>query len=56
VFVVDAAGVAHARGDTDGGRSESLAEILAGVAAGETVITTGAYGVEDGVRIGGARR
>jgi len=56
VFVVDSAGVAHARAVTVGGRSESLAEILAGVAAGETVITTGAYGVEDGVRIGGARR
>ncbi len=56
VFVVDSAGVAHARAVTVGGRSESLAEILTGVAAGETVITTGAYGVEDGVRIGGARR
>jgi membrane fusion protein (multidrug efflux system) len=56
VFVVDSAGVAHARAVTVGGRSESLAEILTGVAAGETVITTGAYGVEDGVKIGGARR
>ena len=56
VFVVDSAGVAHARAVTIGGRTESLVEILTGVAAGETVITTGAYGVEDGARIGGARR
>ena len=56
VFVVDSAGVAHARAVTVGGRTESLVEILTGVVAGETVITTGAYGVEDGVRVGGARR
>ncbi len=56
VFVVDAAGVAHARAVTIGGRSESLVEILTGLAAGETVITTGAYGVEDGATVGGARR
>ena len=56
VFVVDSAGVAHARTVTVGARSESLVEILSGVVAGETVVTTGAYGVEDGVQIGGARR
>jgi len=56
VFVVDSAGIAHARTVTLGGRSETLVEILTGVAAGETVVTTGAYGVEDGVKIGGARR
>lgn len=56
VFVVDSAGIAHARAVTVGGRSESLVEILTGVAAGETVVTTGAYGVQDSVRIGGARR
>lgn len=56
VFVVDSAGIAHARAVTLGGRSEALVEILTGVAAGETVVTTGAYGVEDGVKIGGARR
>lgn len=54
VFVVDSAGVAHARAVTVGGRTETLVEILTGVAAGETVVTTGAYGVEDGARIGGA--
>jgi len=56
VFVVDSAGIAHTRAVTVGGRTESLVEIVTGVAAGETVVTTGAYGVEDGVKIGGARR
>jgi membrane fusion protein (multidrug efflux system) len=56
VFVVDAAGIAHARAVTVGARSETLVEIVTGLAAGETVVTTGAYGLEDGVRIGGARR
>jgi membrane fusion protein, multidrug efflux system len=56
VFVVDAAGIAHARAVRVGARSETLVEILTGLAAGEIVVTTGAYGVEDGVRIGGARR
>ena len=56
VFVVDSAGIAHARAVTVGGRNESLVEILSGVDAGETVITTGAYGVQDSARIGGARR
>ena len=56
VFVVDSSGIALARAVTIGGRSESLVEILSGVAAGETVVTTGAYGVQDSARIGGARR
>jgi len=51
LFVVDSAGVAHARPVTVGGRSEALAEILTGLKAGETVVTTGAYGVEDGAKI-----
>jgi RND family efflux transporter MFP subunit len=52
VFVVDSGGVAHARPVVVGGRSESLAEIVSGLAPGETVVTTGAYGMEDGVRVG----
>jgi RND family efflux transporter MFP subunit len=51
VFVVDSAGVAHARPVTVGARGEALVEIVKGVEAGETVVTTGAYGVEDGARI-----
>lgn len=56
VFVVDSAGIAHARAVTVGGRNESVAEILSGVTAGETIVTTGAYGVQDSAKIGGARR
>jgi RND family efflux transporter MFP subunit len=51
VFVVDSGGIAHVRAVTVGARSESLAEILTGLAAGETVVTTGAYGIEDGTKI-----
>jgi RND family efflux transporter MFP subunit len=51
VFVVDSAAVAHARPVTVGERSEALVEIVKGLAPGETVVTTGAYGVEDGARI-----
>jgi membrane fusion protein (multidrug efflux system) len=51
VFVVDSAGIAHARPVKVGARSESLAEVVAGLAAGETVVTAGAYGVEDGAKI-----
>lgn len=57
VYVVDSAGMARARAVTIGGRSETLVEIISGLSAGETVVTTGAYGVQDGARIGsGARR
>ena len=51
VFVVDSGGVAHARPVTVGARSEALAEIVAGLTAGETVVTAGAYGIADGARI-----
>jgi membrane fusion protein (multidrug efflux system) len=51
VFVVDSEGIAHVRAVTVGARNQSLAEILAGLTAGETVVTTGAYGIEDGTKI-----
>ncbi|HEY6854185.1 MAG TPA: efflux RND transporter periplasmic adaptor subunit [Gemmatimonadales bacterium] len=51
VFVVDSTGTAHARPVTIGARTEKLVEIVAGLAAGETVVTSGAYGVSDGARI-----
>src|SRR2546422_898812 len=51
VFVVDSGGIAHARAVTVGARSESLAEVLTGLTAGETVVTTGAYGIEDGTKV-----
>ena len=55
VYVVDAAGIAHARAVTAGGRTETLVEIRSGLAPGETVVTTGAYGVQDSVRTGARR-
>jgi RND family efflux transporter MFP subunit len=55
VFVVDSAGVAHARPVTVGGRSATGAEITEGIAAGERVVTAGAFGVEDGARIESAK-
>ncbi len=51
VFVVDSGGIAHARPVTVGARTESLAEILTGLAAGETVVTAGAYGIQDSAKI-----
>ena len=54
VFVVDSAGIAHARSVVVGGRSETRAEIVSGLVPGERVVTTGAYGVTDSARIGAA--
>ena len=51
VFVVDSTGIAHARPVTPGARGETLVEITHGLAAGETVVTTGAYGVDDSAKI-----
>ena len=51
VFVVDSAGVAHARAVTPGARGEAVVEIVSGVGVGETVVTTGAYGIDDGAKI-----
>lgn len=51
VFVVGADGVAHARAVVVGGRTETTAEITDGVRPGETVVTDGAYGVEDRAKV-----
>jgi RND family efflux transporter MFP subunit len=51
VFVVDAAGMARARAVTVGGRTDKLAEISAGLKAGERVVTYGAYGIEDSAKV-----
>jgi membrane fusion protein (multidrug efflux system) len=50
VFVVDR-GVAHAHTVTVGTRTDTTAEILSGLTAGQTVVTTGAFGVQDGSRV-----
>jgi RND family efflux transporter MFP subunit len=51
VFVVGDSSIAHARPVTVGGRSGGIAEITTGLSGGETVVTYGAYGVEDGAKI-----
>lgn len=51
VFVVDSSGVAHGRAVQVGGRTAKVAEITAGLAVGERIVTYGAYGVEDSARV-----
>lgn len=51
VFVVGADSTARARGVTVGVRRVGRAEILAGLAAGERVVVSGAFGLTDGMRV-----
>jgi len=51
VFVVDSSSVAHARPVIVGARTEKVVEIRSGLAGGETVVTFGAYGLEDGAKV-----
>jgi RND family efflux transporter MFP subunit len=51
VFVVVAGNIARERKVTVGRRNESQAEITSGLAAGERVVTEGAYGLEDSVKV-----
>ena len=51
VFVVDGAGIAHGRPVKVGARTASLAEITEGVQGGDQVVTYGAYGIDDGVKV-----
>ena len=51
VFVVDDNGIAHARAVTVGGRSDRGAWVTNGVKAGERVVTKGAYGMDDSVKV-----
>jgi len=51
VFVVDHSGFAHAHPVTVGGRTDKVAEIKSGLNGGETVVTYGAYGLDDGVKV-----
>jgi len=55
VFVVNAANVALARAVTVGRRNETVAEITSGLSGGERVVTEGAYGVEDSVKVSQAK-
>lgn len=55
VFVVGPGNIARERKVTVGRRSERTAEILSGLAEGEVVVTEGAYGLEDSVKVVQAR-
>ena len=55
VFVVTTGNVARERKVTVGRRTEAIAEIVSGLAAGERVVTEGAYGLEDSVKVVQAR-
>jgi RND family efflux transporter MFP subunit len=56
VFVVDSAGQARARAVTIGGRSGHAVWITEGVKAGDAIVTTGAYGMDDGAHVVTATR
>lgn len=51
VFVVDSAGVAHAHAVKIGGRAAGRVWITEGIEAGDIVVTTGAYGMDDGAKV-----
>lgn len=51
VFVIDSAHRARATPVTVGARSGQRAEITSGLSGGETVVTVGAYGVDDSARV-----
>jgi hypothetical protein len=55
VFVVNAANIALARKVTVGRRTDTVAEIINGLSGGERVVTEGAYGVEDSVKVSQAK-
>ncbi len=51
VFVVDSTSIANERDVKVGARTNTTAEIVDGLKAGERIVTTGAYGVEDGSKV-----
>ncbi|MFN2604177.1 MAG: efflux RND transporter periplasmic adaptor subunit [Gemmatimonadaceae bacterium] len=51
LFVVDPKGIVHSRPVVVGGRTDKIAEIKSGLSGGETVVTYGAYGLEDSVKV-----
>lgn len=56
VFVVDAAGIAHAREVRVLAQNDRVAQIASGLQPGETVVSAGAFGVDEGARIAAAAR
>jgi membrane fusion protein (multidrug efflux system) len=55
VFVVNAENVAISRKVTVGRRTDTVAEITSGLVGGERVVTEGAYGVVDSVKVNPAK-
>ncbi len=55
VFVVNADNLALARKVTIGRRTDTVVEITGGLSGGERVVTEGAYGVEDSVKVSQAK-
>jgi RND family efflux transporter MFP subunit len=51
VFVVDKTGTAHEREVKIGGRTPTKVEIVDGLTGGESVVTQGAFGVEDSAKV-----
>ena len=51
VFVVDSAAVAHAHDVKIGGRAAGRVWITEGIEVGDVVVTTGAYGMDDGAKV-----
>lgn len=51
VFVVDKAGTAHAQDVKVGGRTSSKVEIVEGLTGGESVVSQGAFAVQDSARV-----
>ena len=56
VFVVGPDSVAHARSVTRGLRADGRTEVLGDLRPGDRVVTTGAFGLEDGMRVVPAAR
>jgi RND family efflux transporter MFP subunit len=51
VFVVDAAGIAHAHTVTVVSRTDAVARIGSGIVSGDRVVTYGAYGIDDSTKV-----
>jgi membrane fusion protein (multidrug efflux system) len=51
VFVVDQSQIAHERPVKVGGKTATQMEIVEGLKAGERIVTTGAYGVQDSAKV-----
>jgi RND family efflux transporter MFP subunit len=51
VFVIDSDSVAHVRAVTVGARREREAMVTAGLSPGERVVTSGAYGIDEGTKV-----